>query len=114
MEYAKQCMNMRMGNTRYSAEPGVSRHTEATGLTPEVAPCTSPYKHSGGIVPRPRRGRQVCLLPTRIVLSYLTNLAHLSDHSAAQLGHDRPQGASLLQPVQAHTDGLDKRPAVVT
>ena len=59
-------------------------------------------------------GAKVRPLPTKIALSNLTNLAHLSDHSAAQLGHDRPQGASLLQPVQAGADGLDKRPVVVT
>jgi len=94
MEYAKQCMNMRMGNTRYSAEPGVSRHTEATGLTPEVAPCTSPYKHSGGIVPRPRCGRQVCLLPTRIVLSYLTNLATSAQPGSGLIAHVLPTGLS--------------------
>src|SRR5690349_2294043 len=58
-----------------------------------------PHKHPAGIVPSPRRRRQVCLLPTKKALSYLTlwhsdqahKLSFLGGSTAPELG---AQGAS--------------------
>jgi hypothetical protein len=62
-----------------------------------------------GSGPAPR-GRQGWPLPTRIVLSYLTNLAHRRGHIAVRLEAGSPVACQRRQLVW----GLYKRPVVVT
>jgi hypothetical protein len=55
------------------------------------------HEHPPGSSHSRAGGRLVCLLPTRIVLPYLTDLAHLNDHRAVQLGmiaHKRRQATA--------------------
>jgi hypothetical protein len=84
----------------------VERLRSATTLgTVTWAPCPD-------LGPAPR-GRQVWPLPTRIALSYLTDLAHRRGPSAARPGHDPSQARSATASAGRCRRARPK-PAVVT
>ena len=76
------------------------------------SPVTHPFGHQlpGSL---PQRIAEVCPLPTRIALSYLTDLARDRDRRAARPGRECSQGAGRLPPAGGSV-GRHIRPAVAT
>ena len=79
---------------------------------PTCSPVTHPFGHQlpGSL---PQRIAEVCPLPTRIALSYLTDLARDRDRRAARPGRECSQGAGRLPPAGGSV-GRHIRPAVAT
>jgi hypothetical protein len=72
-----------------SWQPAGGRVMSVPGSWPQI-PAGEDAAHSLGAgaanVARPTGGAEVCQVPTRIDLSYLTDLARGRDHSAVRLG----------------------------
>jgi hypothetical protein len=69
---------------------------------------------AGGRATLPQRINEVCPLPPRIALSYLTNLARHRGHSAVGLEAGSPTRFRQATPAGRPPCGPTERPAVVT